>query len=244
MAPTRTVELGPARKVVWCPATSREAHGTCTRDGGQGRCVYVDAICSCDGPALWWLGGCGAGAYPAGPVTFAWSCKPRLRPDGCPTEQPRSGAACVGTMDCSYIPDPEPCHSEVLSTHPQLVACSAGHWAVESVDQCERKHGQPEIRRAAAPSPASQTSASLEGVVTDRLDGAPILGAVIALASPRRGESHQAVTDRDGHYRFDSIAPGPYRLELARFYEELHRDLVLRAGDALIVDATLGGCGD
>jgi iron complex outermembrane receptor protein len=59
---------------------------------------------------------------------------------------------------------------------------------------------------------AAQTAGSISGVVRDSLGGT-IPGATIRVVNEGSGAAQEAVTDADGKYRVDDLAPGQYRVE-------------------------------
>ena len=66
---------------------------------------------------------------------------------------------------------------------------------------------------------ASAQSASLSGRVMDEGTGAPISSArVILLPQPRNAPAlpPQAITDQDGRYTFEGVAPGGYRVDVLK----------------------------
>jgi iron complex outermembrane receptor protein len=83
---------------------------------------------------------------------------------------------------------------------------------------------------------AAQSPAAIRGVVRDSADGAPLPRADVWLDA--RVERR---TNARGEFRFDSVAPGPHRLEVRRpGYAPRAHDLVLVAGRDLTVDLRLG----
>jgi hypothetical protein len=72
-----------------------------------------------------------------------------------------------------------------------------------------------------APDAIAQTKAVVEGVARAEEGGAPVQFALVRLvradSSPLPSESPpQGITNADGRYRFDGVAPGRYRVELLR----------------------------
>jgi protocatechuate 3,4-dioxygenase beta subunit len=64
----------------------------------------------------------------------------------------------------------------------------------------------------------SQTKSSLQGSVVDSKSGQPIKGAEVMLRpfGENRGEPASAVSDAEGHFSFDTVAPGRYRLNASK----------------------------
>jgi iron complex outermembrane receptor protein len=89
----------------------------------------------------------------------------------------------------------------------------------------------------AAPSAAQQT-ASISGLVADQT-GAAVAGAKVELV---RGSvaSGSAVTDGEGRYRFDGIAPGEYRVRVsAAGFEATERRVNVAASASAVADVRL-----
>jgi hypothetical protein len=86
----------------------------------------------------------------------------------------------------------------------------------------------------------AQTTASIEGVVTDEtrgvLPGVIVTAVHIETASPRT-----AVTDDRGRYRFSSLRVGAYELktELAGFQTQVRRGVELTVGQQVVIDLTM-----
>ena len=76
-----------------------------------------------------------------------------------------------------------------------------------------------------APSASSQTSddsqnkGSIQGTVVDSKTGQPLRGAEVSLrvlAQGNRSEANSSVSDSEGHFAFDNLAAGRYRLTASR----------------------------
>lgn len=114
-----------------CPATYAEAEtGACTlAQIDKLSCAYREGACACN--AYRPCAGV-AGAYEEARAhpRPAWSCTPKIRADGCTSEQPAVGSACAkDAQECTY----GSCGGHVL-------ACRSGKW---------------EIARTIAPPPAA-----------------------------------------------------------------------------------------
>lgn len=68
-----------------------------------------------------------------------------------------------------------------------------------------------ELRRAAAEPSAERVGTALAGNVLDP-NGAFVAGAAVTLSNRKTGESVTTATDAAGSYRFESLAPGAYRI--------------------------------
>ncbi|MEP6990814.1 MAG: carboxypeptidase-like regulatory domain-containing protein, partial [bacterium] len=65
----------------------------------------------------------------------------------------------------------------------------------------------------------SPAAGRIEGIVTDSVHGRPAAGATVLLTRLSEPTGFQgAVADRDGHYRFDSLAAGRYSIAFATPY--------------------------
>jgi hypothetical protein len=65
----------------------------------------------------------------------------------------------------------------------------------------------------------SHNLCSVQGTVTDARTAQPLNGAVVslqALSPSIKWSSAPSVTDSDGHFKFESLLPGPYRLTASR----------------------------
>ncbi len=65
----------------------------------------------------------------------------------------------------------------------------------------------------------SQNKGSIQGTVIDAKTGQPLKGAEVSLRafSPgNRGDANSSVSDSEGHFAFDRLAPGRYRLAASR----------------------------
>ncbi len=93
---------------------------------------------------------------------------------------------------------------------------------------------------AAVPARA-QSTATLRGTVTDT-QGAALPGANITVRNQATGEERTAVSDRDGIYRFPSLAPGLYRLEvkLDKFQSQVMKDIRLEVAQIVRAEREAG----
>jgi hypothetical protein len=94
-----------------------------------------------------------------------------------------------------------------------------------------------------APFHAGAQTATVEGHVRIEEGGAPVQFALVRLlgaeSSPSPpGNPPQAITNADGRYRFDGVAPGRYRVELVRIgFQSLMSDAVqVAAGETVQLD--------
>lgn len=62
-----------------------------------------------------------------------------------------------------------------------------------------------------APVPPSTKPGSVEGVVTNSVNGEPVKKAIVILQGA--GQNHQETTDAAGHFHFDKIDPGSYSIQ-------------------------------
>lgn len=90
---------------------------------------------------------------------------------------------------------------------------------------------------------AQEPPSRLIGRVTDSSGGA--LPGVTVTITPRTGSSLAVFTDGSGEYRSQSLAPGTYRVlfELSGFESSEVADVVLRSGEAFLLDRQLGLAG-
>ena len=58
----------------------------------------------------------------------------------------------------------------------------------------------------------AQTGGTVAGLVRDSLGGA-IPGATVRVVNEATGAAQETVSDGEGRYRFDDVAPGQYRVE-------------------------------
>ena len=96
------------------------------------------------------------------------------------------------------------------------------------------------LAAVAAPVAAqSPSSAVLSGIVRDS-SGAAIPGAVVRVVRSETAPGAQAVSDRDGGYRIESLAPGRYGVEVRlEGFDVAARQAVLAAGQTVTLDVTL-----
>lgn len=65
----------------------------------------------------------------------------------------------------------------------------------------------------------SQNKCSVKGTVVDAKTGQPLKGAEVsirAMSAGNRGEPNSTISDGDGHFSFDGLASGRYRLSVSR----------------------------
>ncbi len=65
----------------------------------------------------------------------------------------------------------------------------------------------------------AQTAGAIHGTVVDSKTGQPLKGAEVSLrtfSQASRGESNSAVSDAEGHFSFDNLAAGRYRVTASR----------------------------
>ena len=86
----------------------------------------------------------------------------------------------------------------------------------------------------------AQYRASLQGTVTDTQD-AVIPGATVTLIDKETNRTLTAITDANGVYAFNGLAPRPYSLEveLSGFKKAVLQDVQIRAEQANTVDVRL-----
>lgn len=86
------------------------------------------------------------------------------------------------------------------------------------------------------------TTAAVQGRVL-RNDGGPIPGATVELTHTTNGAHWRTVTRADGQFRFESIAVGPYRVDVRAlgFAPQTRSDVVLTLGQRVVLDFTLRG---
>ena len=72
----------------------------------------------------------------------------------------------------------------------------------------------------AAPAVAAQSTASVEGTVTDSVHAKPAAGAMVFLTrtSPEPSEFRNVITDEKGRFHFDTLTAGRYSLSYATAY--------------------------
>ena len=91
----------------------------------------------------------------------------------------------------------------------------------------------------AAGSAGQSTTGAVSGLVRDS-SGAGIPGATIRVVNVDTGASAQAVSDREGSYRVETLLPGRYGVEVSlEGFEAVDRQLVVVPGQAAAVDVTL-----
>lgn len=86
----------------------------------------------------------------------------------------------------------------------------------------------------------AQTTASVEGVVTDATRGV-LPGVTVTAVHLETGAPRDAVTDGQGRYRFPSLRIGEYELktELAGFQTQVRRGVRLAVGQQVVIDVTM-----
>jgi protocatechuate 3,4-dioxygenase beta subunit len=87
--------------------------------------------------------------------------------------------------------------------------------------------------------PAAATAAVLSGTITDP-SGAVIPGATVTATNSRGVLAGSAITDGQGQYRMQDLAPGTYRIEAqARGFETQSFSTEVAASQQAVADATL-----
>ena len=86
----------------------------------------------------------------------------------------------------------------------------------------------------------AQYRASLQGTVTDQQNAA-IPGATVTLVDKETNRTLTAITNDNGVYVFNALAPRPYTLEveLAGFKKAVLQDVRIRGEQANTLDVTL-----
>ena len=86
---------------------------------------------------------------------------------------------------------------------------------------------------------AQSGSGTITGIVKDT-SGGVIPGATVKVVNEATSVSVDATTDATGSYRFEALAPGPYRVETSLDgFETAVRRIVLEAGQTAAIDVTL-----
>jgi iron complex outermembrane receptor protein len=86
---------------------------------------------------------------------------------------------------------------------------------------------------------AQSGSGTITGIVKDS-SGGVIPGATVKLVNEATSVAVEATTDATGSYRFEALAPGPYRVEGSLDgFETTDRRIVLEAGQTPAIDVTL-----
>jgi len=120
-----------------CPADFKlaAAGGKCAiGDKLPPPCTYPEGHCACVVPAL-----CSGIPRPPPPISDAvWLCTPKVRPDGCPGDQPAVGTTC----DAKKLPDDGCWYGNCAGTK---LSCVAGTWKVTG------SHGPPPSARPSHP---------------------------------------------------------------------------------------------
>ena len=84
---------------------------------------------------------------------------------------------------------------------------------------------------------AQESTGGVEGVASSEDDGAPIPFALVKLlpTDPRQATTQQGITDATGRFRFQTVSPGEYRLQLLRigYRPVLSPVLTIRPGETL-----------
>ena len=112
--PASDAAAGPAQG---CPATFAGASGACDMKIRMA-CSYPQGTCTCSSQP--W---CGGAAPPADYYQHtAWQCTPKVRPDGCPGQQPSEGSPCsTDGQSCDYT-----CACSLVAQ------CQHGRWHVQN----------------------------------------------------------------------------------------------------------------
>ena len=93
----------------------------------------------------------------------------------------------------------------------------------------------------------TQTTGTLEGVVTDQ-NGAVVPAITVTLSGPNLIRPQTATTDSDGTYRFASVPPGRYVIDIAsakgfNAYKQENIEVNLSRGTTANVQLTIAGAG-
>jgi hypothetical protein len=97
--------------------------------------------------------------------------------------------------------------------------------------------GSPGFAQTTPPAPVTGF-ATVRGVATDSIRGAPLSKAIIAV----EGTTRIALADGSGNFQIDSIPPGSYRISVAHPVLDtlgivlMTRPMIMRPGEALTVD--------
>ncbi|MFN7135151.1 MAG: carboxypeptidase regulatory-like domain-containing protein, partial [Myxococcales bacterium] len=89
-------------------------------------------------------------------------------------------------------------------------------------------------------------SAAVEGTVTASVDGSPVEGASVAISPFREaGDLGRAVTDAQGFYRVEGLAPGSLDVVVWAdgYAEQMRRGVTTLAGQSARLDFSLAGSG-
>ena len=123
----------------------------------------------------------------------------------------------------------------MISITPGAAALAKGHQAVAGSSYSLNESGH----RAKRPAPGSNIPA-ITGIVSDE-KGAPLTGAIVTLTSEASGEVLSQVTSEEGEFRFESLAPRTYILEIrAKGYGIVkHHDVILQQGEARRFDIAM-----
>jgi hypothetical protein len=93
----------------------------------------------------------------------------------------------------------------------------------------------------------SSATAQLAGDVLDA-QGNPVVGAAVKITDTERGNSHLALTDKNGHYLLANLEIAPFRLDVAKvgFRPLVQKAIVLHVGDNRRIDVHMvaGSGGD
>jgi hypothetical protein len=84
------------------------------------------------------------------------------------------------------------------------------------------KPAPPSIGNTGGPEPAPAApaaAATLAGTITDGATGSPVGGVTLVAVSPSNTGELVFISNEDGSYRFEGIAPGPYVVTM--YYSDL-----------------------
>ena len=86
---------------------------------------------------------------------------------------------------------------------------------------------------------AQSGSGTITGIVKDS-SGGVIPGATVKVVNESTSVSVEAIDRRAGSYRFETLVPGPYRVEASLDgFETAERRIALEAGQTPAIDVTL-----
>lgn len=117
---------------------------------------------------------------------------------------------------------------------PSASATPSGHSAAS--DAAKNEPTSPHAESATASSPTTR----IDGVVTDQ-EGAFLPGATVTIQEPDGGRSFTRVSDAEGRFTFENVAPGTFRLalELEFFSPITFPALVVSAGRATSLEVQM-----
>ena len=115
-----------------------------------------------------------------------------------------------------------------------MVACAATGRAASAAPRLSGEE------RAQAPSPASAAKGRILGILTDQ-SGAVLRGATLEISSAGSSATRTAVTDDRGHYVFEAVPEGRYRVSAssAGFDPSVRDGVIVAAGHEVVIDFEL-----